>query len=263
MWATGHYPSVAERLAPAATRLVAAAGVAPGDLVLDVGTGSGSVAIAAARAGAWAVGLDHTDAWFPTLRASADDGGVQVALVVADAEDQPWRSGAFDVVLSSFAHIFAPDHEAVAGQLARACRPGGTVAFTAWERRAGTAVTPFEIVNRELLAIGIGPGAAGAASPQAWGDPDHIAACFAGTGVRLAVEREAVRWTFPSEEAFSEFLVTASGPYIMAREALRAAGRWDAVWAEVREANRRWNLAIDGSFAIELPYVVAVGRRRE
>jgi cyclopropane fatty-acyl-phospholipid synthase-like methyltransferase len=58
MWASGNYAAVAARIAPMAEHLAEAAGLRPGDRVLDVATGSGNAALAAARYGAEVTGID-------------------------------------------------------------------------------------------------------------------------------------------------------------------------------------------------------------
>ncbi len=108
MWSAGHHPTVAERLRPVAQLLVEQAGITAGDRVFDIGTGSGSVAIAAAVRGAAVTGIDHVDTWFPVVRASAAQSGVTVDLVVADAEDLPYADADYDVVASLRAHVHAP-----------------------------------------------------------------------------------------------------------------------------------------------------------
>lgn len=255
MWATGHYPTVAERLRPVADLLVARAGIGPGDRVLDVGTGSGSVAVAAARRGAEVTGVDHIDTWFPDAHRLAADAGVTLALDVGDAEELPYPDAAFDVVVSNFALVFAPRHEVAAGEVARVCRPGGTVAFTAWADD-GRQTRAFAIIAREL-GSDYRPGG----SPEQWGRPDHTIATFAAHGVDLTLERGVLHSQFASEDDLAEFLLTASGPYIKARQSLEATGRWDEVWARVRAANRDANVATDGTYATEQHYLVAIGTR--
>jgi SAM-dependent methyltransferase len=257
MWAAGHYPTVAERLWPVAEALVAQAGVTVGDRVLDVGTGSGSVAVAAAARGATVTGIDHVDTWFPFAYAAADAAGVSVDLELADAEDLPYPDAVYDVVVSNFAHIFAPRHDVVAAEMARVCRPGGTVAFTVWaELEPGGRPDAFAIIREAL-----GDDGHANATARDWGAPGYAAERFAAHGVELALQRHTLRWEFPSEDAHARFLLTASGPLIKAREALEAMGRWDEVWARVRESSSHANLATDGTYVMEQHYLLAVGTR--
>ncbi len=132
MWEEGDYRPVGRLIEPAAQILVQEAGVRAGQRVLDVGTGSGSVAVAAALAGAEVVGVDITDAWFDEAHGRANAVGVKLDLRLGDAEALPVDNGSFDVVLSSFAAIFAPRHDLVASEFVRVCRDGGVFGITAW-----------------------------------------------------------------------------------------------------------------------------------
>jgi ubiquinone/menaquinone biosynthesis C-methylase UbiE len=104
--------------------LVAACGISPGQRVLDVAAGTGNVAIRAAEAGATVVASDLTPENFEAGRREARDRGVELDWVEADAEALPFADGEFDVVTSSAGAIFAPDHQAVADEMLRVCRPG-------------------------------------------------------------------------------------------------------------------------------------------
>ncbi len=132
VWAESDYPPVGRLLEPGARQLVDAVGVTDGQRMLDVATGSGSVAALAGQAGAPVVDIDIIDAWFDEARARASMTGVDLDLRLGDAEDLPVDDESFDVVLSSFGAIFAPRHDAVASELVRVCRPGGVIALTAW-----------------------------------------------------------------------------------------------------------------------------------
>lgn len=272
MWADGHYPTVAQHLLPAVEQLVESAGIARGDRVLDVGTGAGAVAVAAARRGAEVVGIDQIDTWFDEARAVVRDESLPIELLVADAEDLPAADGAFDVVVSNFAHIFAPRHDVVAAEMARVCRPGGVVACTAWAHDDDNPHSgAFDIVQRYLGADegGDDRGEPGGGDHESgdppsnadWGNPAYLRDRFAFHGVDMTVERHVIEWRFPSLEAHEEFILTASGPYRRLRETLRAKGVWELAWAEVRELDRRSNEAEDGSYAMDQEYLLAVGHR--
>jgi SAM-dependent methyltransferase len=134
VWSTGDYDRRASYgSAPEAAHLVRFAGVQPGDHVLDVGTGSGLVAIIAAQHGARIAGVDPT----PGLLAKAKENAA-----LAGCRDIEWHEGAaeglgfadgsFDVVLSQYAHMFSPQPEAAAREMLRVLKPGGRIAFAAW-----------------------------------------------------------------------------------------------------------------------------------
>ncbi len=128
MWALGDYHRFATAtvwgLGPV---LVEACGISAGQHVLDVAAGSGNVAIAAAKAGANVIASDLTPENFEAGRREAEKQGVELEWVEGDAEALPFGDDEFDAVTSSLGAIFAPDHQAVAEELLRVCRPGGTI----------------------------------------------------------------------------------------------------------------------------------------
>src|SRR4051794_9408206 len=102
VWASGDYADVAYRLVPElGTILVGAAGVRPGQRVLDIAAGAGSAAIsAAAGVGADVVALDVCPELLEKGRAVAEHRGATLEWVEGDAAELPFADGAFDVVLS-------------------------------------------------------------------------------------------------------------------------------------------------------------------
>jgi 2-polyprenyl-3-methyl-5-hydroxy-6-metoxy-1,4-benzoquinol methylase len=133
MWASGSYPSVVTDLVgPLGPILVDAAGIKPGDVVLDVAAGSGNAAIPAAQNGAQVVASDITPELLEVGQKWATEVGVQLTWETADAEALPYRDDQFDVVLSCLGVMFAPHHQTAADELIRVCRPGGTIGLVAW-----------------------------------------------------------------------------------------------------------------------------------
>ncbi len=95
----------------------------PGDVVLDVGCGTGDFVRALARRGARAVGLDLSAGMLSCARA---DGQL---LVRADAASLPVRAASLDAAVSGFALRNFADLPAVLAELGRAVRPGGRIAL--------------------------------------------------------------------------------------------------------------------------------------
>jgi ubiquinone/menaquinone biosynthesis C-methylase UbiE len=168
-WALGDYHRFAKatiwEMGPV---LVDACRVGPGQRVLDVAAGTGNTAIRAALQGADVVASDLTPENFDAGRREAAEQGVSLEWVEGDAEALPFPDASFDVVTSSFGAIFAPHHQAVADELVRVCRPGGTIGLLAF--------APDGMFADFLAACApyFPPPPEGSAPPTAWGDESHV-----------------------------------------------------------------------------------------
>src|SRR5688572_9910864 len=161
-WATGDFSAVAARIVLVAERLVDTADLHAGWRVLDVATGSGNAAIAAARLGCEAVGVDYVPALLERGRERAAVEGLDVELLEGDAESLPFEDASFDAVTSVFGSMFAPDHAQAAAELLRVTRPGGTIALASW--------TPSGFIGELFRTVGGHvPPPAGVQSPMLWG----------------------------------------------------------------------------------------------
>jgi 2-polyprenyl-6-hydroxyphenyl methylase/3-demethylubiquinone-9 3-methyltransferase len=178
MWALGDYHRFAKATVwELGEVLVDACGVQAGQRLLDVAAGTGNTAIRAAQRGASVVASDLTPENFDAGRREASECGVELEWVEADAQALPFDDEEFDVVTSSFGAMFAPDQQAVADELVRVCKAGGTVGMVNFTPRAD----PFF----DVLGAYLPPPPPGALPPTAWGRAEHVKELF---GDRLALE---------------------------------------------------------------------------
>jgi SAM-dependent methyltransferase len=161
MWSS--FAPTATFTTPVAGQLVKFAGIRAGESVLDVGTGTGVVAVTAARTGARVSGLDLTPALLEHAVRNAALAGVDVTWKEGDAEDLPFPDASFDVVTSQFGHMFAPRPDVAIAEMRRVLKPGGRVVFATWP--------PDELVGMlfGLMARFGPPPPPGAAPPPQWG----------------------------------------------------------------------------------------------
>lgn len=255
MWTLGDYPVIARHLQPISVEAVAALGLQRGDRVLDVAVGNGNAAIEAARRGAVVTGIDLTPAQIERARQRCAAEGVDVDLRVGDAEalDVPDRS--FDAVVSVMGVIFAPDHARATAELARACRPDGTVAITAW------AADGWSAAWRRRAAELVGAPPPGSPAPDDWGDADEVRRRFAAAGLSATVEHRAFSWRLASLDDALELFLGSAGPFVAFMEQVAAQGRAEEARDEIRAAMSASNVATDGTLELPAPYLLAVARR--
>jgi ubiquinone/menaquinone biosynthesis C-methylase UbiE len=259
MWALGDYHRFAKRtvweLGPV---LVKACGISQGRRVLDVAAGSGNVAIRAAEAGGEVVASDLTPENFDAGRREARARGVDLEWVEANAEALPFGDGEFDVVTSALGAIFAPNQQAVADELVRVCRPGGTIGMINFTPD-GLAAEFFD-----MLGSYAPPAPAGAPSPLLWGSEKHVRDLFGDRLASLQMTRRQYVERSPGDlDAYCHFFNETFGPIIGLRASLaERPDRLEALDREFRELAALRNEARPGEPAeYRYEYLLVVGRR--
>lgn len=259
MWALGDYHRFATELVwDLGAELVAAAGVDPGDRVLDVAAGSGNVATRAAAAGARVVASDITRESLDAGRAAAEEAGLEIDWVEADAQALPFADGEFDVVLSAVGAMFAPDHGRTAAEMARVCRPGGTIAMINFTPE-GLAAEFFGLFGRFSP-----PPPENFTPPVLWGSEEHVRALFGGLADDLEFKRgELVERLDGDPLAYREYYKRWFGPVIATYAGLAGEPqRMEALDREFLEFVTRANRGEpDGPVECRYEYLVLVARR--
>jgi SAM-dependent methyltransferase len=256
-YAAGSYEKVAALEADAALRLVRRVDLRPETDVLDVGTGTGNLAMHAAQVGARVVGLDLSAAQLEAAQRRAAQAGVVVQWIVGDAEALPFPDASFDHVMSAFAVMFAPRHKLAAGELVRVCRPSGRIAVCSW--------TPASIVGElmEIVSAALPPPPGYALPPLLWGTREHLEELFAGSDIKLSFSYDSVLYEFASPEAYVGFFEANFGPLVLAKRFLSARGSWNQVREAMIALLTERNVAVDGSFRALHEYLVVIGGSRE
>jgi SAM-dependent methyltransferase len=255
-WGAGRWDDVSPMIATVGPRLLDEVGIEPGMDVLDVGTGSGgTVAIPAAQRGAKVVGSDLVPEHFEDGRRRAAEAGVEVEWVEASAESLPFDDGSFDRVLSTFGHMFAPDHAAAAGELARVCRPGGIVGTATW-RPTGAIGEQFKIIGSHMP-----PPPEGVGAPPRWGDEDYVRSLFEPHGLELEFKHATCYFDYPgSPDEFVTFYEENLGPVVSAKAAL--GEKWPALRADLLEMYTRHNEGGEDNVHMPSEYLITIGRKR-
>ena len=188
-----------------------ACGIKPRQRVLDIGAGAGNAAIPAAMMGAEVVASDLTPEMFDAGRHQAADRGVELEWREADAEALPFPDDEFDVVMSCLGVMFAPHHQASAGELLRVCRPGGTIGLLSW--------TPEGFIGQMFAVMKpfAPPPPPGAQPPPLWGSEDHVRELLGGDVTDIQARKQTVTITsFHQPNDFLHYFKSHYGPTISA-----------------------------------------------
>ncbi len=217
-WASGDFAVIGTTLQIVGETLCEAVDLRAGERVLDVACGNGNATLAAARRFAQVTGADYVPELLEKARMRGRAEGLDLELIEADAESMPFAEGSFDVVLSTFGVMFAPNHTAAAAELLRVCRPGGTIGLASW--------TPTGFIGKLLRTVGkYVPPPAGLQSPALWGKREHVAMLFGDGVVSLEAQRREFNFRYASAGHFIEVFRRFYGPTHKAFAALDLKGQ--------------------------------------
>jgi ubiquinone/menaquinone biosynthesis C-methylase UbiE len=254
MWSSGDYGKVAWVTVPLADELCEAVELRPGSDVLDVATGTGHVAIAAARRFCHSTGIDYVPALIETAKARAAAEELDITFREADAEDLPFPDGSFDYVMSAIGVMFTADHQKAASELVRVCKPGGRIGLASW--------TPTGFIGGLLKTVGkYATPPPGAQPAIRWGSEEYVRELLGDTASDLTFATRTVTQRFLSPQHFADFFVNEYGPTLKASESLDDDGK-RAFWTDLVGLATSSNHATDGTLLNDWEYLVAVATKR-
>ena len=252
-WSAGDYSVVGTTLQIVGEELCEAIDLRAGERVLDVASGNGNAALAAARRFAEVTATDYVPALLERGRARAEASSLPIDFRVADAEALPFSAAAFDVVLSTFGVMFTADHRQAARELLRVTRPGGRIGMANW--------TPEGFIGRLFATIGKHvPPAPGARSPSLWGTSAWLEAEFGAGAADIALTPRTYTFRYRSPEHWLDVFRTWYGPVLKAFGALDGAGQ-AALSHDILDLIGRFNRADDGTVVIPSEYLEIVIHR--
>jgi len=249
-WSSGDYHMIGTQIQIVSELLIEALDVHSTERVLDVATGSGNAALAAARRGCDVTGVDYVPALLERARRRADAEGLPVEFVEGDAEALPFPGASFDVVSSVFGSMFAPDQEKTASELARVVKPGGRIGIVA-HTPDGFIGNLFKVIAKHA------PPPAGLRSPIQWGTEARLRELFDGANADLKAEKRFYTFRDRSPEHYIEYWRTFYGPTLKAFEAVGESGS-EALEADMLELIGRFNAADDGTMVVPSEYLEVV-----
>src|SRR6187200_853105 len=255
MWSKGDFSEVAHLVVPVSETLAAALQFVPDERVLDVACGSGNGAIAAARR-TWsgATGADFVPALLERGRERAAAERLDVEFVEADAQDLPFADGSFDVTISIFGVMFAPDHQKGADELLRVTKPGGRIGVASWCPDGGLQDFFAAIVKHT------GGPPPGAVPPVLWGDEAHVRELFGDSVSDLRTERLKSRQAFRSAEHYIKFFREYFGPIKSAFEAVGPEGEAELT-ADLERVLENLSVGGNRALVVEPEYLRVIAQR--
>jgi len=253
-WAAGDFAVLGTTTVLTGELLCEAVDVRPGQKVLDVATGSGSTALAAARRGCEVTGIDFVPAVLGSARDRARVERFDIIFLEGDAENIPFPDASFDVVLSAYGAMFAPDQEKTASELLRVCRPGGKIGMAIW--------TPdsFFGESSRVLARYLPP-PPGVKSPLLWGTEARLRELFGDKISSLQITRRSMTFRSRSPRKNVEFTRKYAGPFLEVFQALDPAGQ-ERLTRDLIEVIHRFNRSGDDTMVVDSDYLEVVATKR-
>ena len=250
IWSEGDFAMVATIIQVVSENLCEAVDLMPGERVLDVACGSGNTAIAAARRFTDVTGVDYVPSLLDRAQERAQAERLDIEFHEADAEHLPFEDESFDVVLSTFGVMFAPDQQRTADEMLRVVRPGGRIGMANW--------TPDGFNGQMFKTVGKhAPPPPGLLPPPLWGTEDRVRELFGDRVSSIEANERVAHMRFRSADHYMEFFKTYFGPTVMAFRRVGEEGA-PALERDLRELIDRFNRAGDGVAVMPAAYLETV-----
>jgi len=254
MWSSGDFGIIGTTLQIVGESLCATVDLRSGSRVLDVAAGNGNCSLAAARRFCDVVSTDYVPALLEDGKRRAEGDRLPIQFQEADAEALPFGDGEFDVVLSSYGVMFAPNHSRAALEMLRVVKSGGRIGLANW--------TPAGFIGQLLKTVGKHvPPSPALTPPTRWGAEDHLQALFGTAASRITVIPRDFTFRYRSPEHFIEMFRTWYGPTLKAFGALSPESQ-KLLTADITELIARFNRSGDGTAVIPSEYVEVVIDKR-
>ena len=252
-WASVDYGDLATTMVIMSELLCEAVDLRAGWRVLDVATGSGNTAIAAARRFCDVTGIDYVPALLERGRERAAAERLPVTFREGDAEDLPFPDASFDAVLSTIGAMFAPDQEKTARELLRVCRSGGRIGMANWDPNGLTGEIGRVTARYIPPPVGMGP-------PR-WGTEEGLRELFGDEVTSLQVTRRSVIWRYRSPEHWLEFFRAHHGQIHRNFASLDPAQQ-EALAGDLLDVVRRFNRSGDETLVAPADYLEVAAIRK-
>lgn len=252
-WMAGDYDYFSRYMAQSAVEFLDRIPIPAGSTLLDVACGSGQLALAAARNGVRATGVDIATNSIQAARMRVVYEGPAAKFDEGDVENLPYADGSFDAVATLFGAMFAPRPELAASEMMRVVKPGGLIAMANWTAQ-GFIGKMFKVISRFIEPPGM-------PSPLLWGDEATVRERF-GMGVEdLRMTRVSYTFDYPFPPAeVVEFFRQYYGPANLGFASLGVSEQ-KALRSELEMLWSSHNLAGDESTVVPSEYLEVVARR--
>jgi SAM-dependent methyltransferase len=227
-WGIGRYEETAAALEPVAKVVVDRAEVKPGESALDLGSGTGNVALELARAGALVTAVEPSPRLRKVAGERAAEAGLAIDVRAGEAAEIPLDDGTADLIVSVFAVIFAPDPAAALAEMKRVLAPGGRILLTAWVPGVGVGKAYAALGPAITKATGAPP----PPMPFGWHEPAALSALAKPHGLTVSMEDMAIVFTAESPEAYVDRDATSHPMWLDGFTRLRDAGHGEEVMRE-------------------------------
>jgi len=249
LWEKGDFTRLAETMRNSGTKLVDKLGVKPGMKVLDLGCGDGTTALPEARLGAEVLGVDIASNLVEAGNKRIKEEGLNnIRIQEGDATDlKELPDASFDLVVTIFGAMFAPNPSQVAKEMVRVTKPGGRIVMGNWIPGDPTLVAQILRISSSYTP----PPPEGFVSPMLWGVEASVKERFEAAGIDpSAISFSKETFLFEGDFSPKEFVARFKdfyGPTMNAFEAAGKNGKSDELQKELEDLFASQNKSSDSN----------------